>query len=81
MNPLEIHTFAMVVSGSSIKNGGATLNCLVARQLCFDDASCSAILEIIPRVCGPELGELFLHISTPNPQIMRILPTALFQLK
>ncbi|XP_063929588.1 uncharacterized protein LOC135141921 isoform X3 [Zophobas morio] len=41
--------------GPNIKNGGATLNCLVARQLCFDDASCSAILEIIPRVCGPEL--------------------------
>ncbi|XP_066907291.1 uncharacterized protein [Halyomorpha halys] len=31
-----------------------TLNCLLARQLCFDDASCSPILETIPRVCGPE---------------------------
>ncbi|XP_063929586.1 uncharacterized protein LOC135141921 isoform X2 [Zophobas morio] len=45
----------LMVAGPNIKNGGATLNCLVARQLCFDDASCSAILEIIPRVCGPEL--------------------------
>ncbi|KAG7296966.1 hypothetical protein JYU34_019881 [Plutella xylostella] len=33
----------------------AILNCLLARQLCFEDASCAAILEIIPRVCGSEL--------------------------
>ncbi|KAL0121424.1 hypothetical protein PUN28_006737 [Cardiocondyla obscurior] len=33
----------------------AILNCLYARQLCYEDPSCSAILEIIPRVCGPEL--------------------------
>lgn len=33
----------------------AILNCLYARQLCYEDSSCSAILEIIPRVCGPEL--------------------------
>ncbi|KAI4493855.1 hypothetical protein M0804_002031 [Polistes exclamans] len=42
---------------SDIKKGVAILNCLYARQLCFEDPSCSAILEIIPRVCGPELGE------------------------
>ncbi|XP_045481451.1 uncharacterized protein LOC123685686 isoform X5 [Harmonia axyridis] len=41
--------------GSSVKTTTATLNCLLARQFCFEDASCSAILEIIPRVCGPEL--------------------------
>ncbi|XP_025155019.1 uncharacterized protein LOC105191889 isoform X4 [Harpegnathos saltator] len=42
-------------SGSGIKVPVAILNCLYARQLCFEDPSCSAILEIIPRVCGPEL--------------------------
>ncbi|XP_076244950.1 glial cell line-derived neurotrophic family receptor-like isoform X2 [Calliopsis andreniformis] len=42
-------------SGSDIKASVAILNCLYARQLCFEDPSCSAILEIIPRVCGPEL--------------------------
>ncbi|XP_011307009.1 uncharacterized protein [Fopius arisanus] len=42
-------------SGSNIKTAVAILNCLFARQLCFEDPSCSAILEIIPRVCGPEL--------------------------
>ncbi|XP_034944685.1 uncharacterized protein Gfrl [Chelonus insularis] len=42
-------------SGSNIKIAQAILNCLFARQLCFEDPSCSAILEIIPRVCGPEL--------------------------
>ncbi|XP_063863908.1 LOW QUALITY PROTEIN: uncharacterized protein LOC135102557 [Scylla paramamosain] len=29
-------------------------NCLLARQLCDDDISCRSVLEIIPRVCGPE---------------------------
>ncbi|KZC12899.1 GDNF family receptor alpha-1, partial [Dufourea novaeangliae] len=38
-----------------IKVPVAILNCLYARQLCFEDPSCSAILEIIPRVCGPEI--------------------------
>ncbi|XP_044016205.1 uncharacterized protein LOC122857839 isoform X5 [Aphidius gifuensis] len=42
-------------SGSNIKTAVAILNCLFARQLCFEDPSCSAILEIIPRVCGAEL--------------------------
>uniref|UniRef100_A0A1I8P409 GDNF/GAS1 domain-containing protein n=1 Tax=Stomoxys calcitrans TaxID=35570 RepID=A0A1I8P409_STOCA len=39
--------------GSNIKVASAILNCILARQLCFEDPSCSAILEIIPRVCGP----------------------------
>ncbi|KAK0173548.1 hypothetical protein PV328_006725, partial [Microctonus aethiopoides] len=42
-------------TGPNIKTAIAILNCLFARQQCFDDPSCSAILEIIPRVCGPEL--------------------------
>ncbi|XP_037294445.1 uncharacterized protein LOC119189321 [Manduca sexta] len=44
------------LAGPGIKGTMAILNCLLARQLCFEDASCSAILEIIPRVCGSELG-------------------------
>ncbi|CAK1546724.1 unnamed protein product [Leptosia nina] len=43
------------ILGPGIKGTMAILNCLLARQLCFEDASCSAILEIIPRVCGSEL--------------------------
>uniref|UniRef100_A0A336M9N2 CSON012400 protein n=1 Tax=Culicoides sonorensis TaxID=179676 RepID=A0A336M9N2_CULSO len=39
--------------GQNIKTAIAILNCILARQLCFEDPSCSAILEIIPRVCGP----------------------------
>ncbi|XP_057666846.1 uncharacterized protein LOC130900327 [Diorhabda carinulata] len=42
-------------SGPNTKTTVAILNCLLARQFCFEDASCSAILEIIPRVCGPEV--------------------------
>ncbi|XP_044765670.1 uncharacterized protein LOC123321927 isoform X1 [Coccinella septempunctata] len=45
----------LVFIGPSVKTTTATLNCLLARQFCFEDSSCSAILEIIPRVCGPEL--------------------------
>ncbi|XP_050085653.1 uncharacterized protein LOC126571309 isoform X2 [Anopheles aquasalis] len=41
------------ILGSNIKTAIAILNCILARQLCFEDPSCSAILEIIPRVCGP----------------------------
>jgi hypothetical protein len=43
--------------GSNVKTAVAILKCLLARQLCFEDASCAAILEIIPRVCGSEVGE------------------------
>ncbi|XP_019757355.1 uncharacterized protein LOC109535791 isoform X3 [Dendroctonus ponderosae] len=42
-------------TGSSTKATEAILNCITARQLCFNDSSCSAILEIIPQVCGPEV--------------------------
>ncbi|XP_023247990.1 uncharacterized protein LOC106637711 [Copidosoma floridanum] len=31
------------------------MNCLFARKLCFEHQNCSAILKVIPRVCGPEL--------------------------
>ncbi|KAM8706388.1 hypothetical protein ACLKA7_010636 [Drosophila subpalustris] len=43
---------------STIKGVVAILNCILARQLCFEDPSCSAILEIIPRVCGPIPGQI-----------------------
>lgn len=57
---IELYVVSLFfVTGSDIKAPIAILNCLFARQLCFDDPSCSAILEIIPRVCGPELGESF----------------------
>ena len=34
----------------------AALSCLNARQLCSEDPVCSQILEILPKVCGLELG-------------------------
>jgi hypothetical protein len=51
------------VLGPNVKTAVAILKCLLARQLCFEDASCSAILEIIPRVCGSELGEYTQFLS------------------
>ncbi|XP_048486782.1 uncharacterized protein LOC105383545 isoform X4 [Plutella xylostella] len=53
-----------LIAGPGIKGTMAILNCLLARQLCFEDASCAAILEIIPRVCGSELGKPHLACST-----------------
>lgn len=47
----------MLFTGTNIKSALAILNCILARQLCFEDPSCSAILEIIPRVCGPVPGK------------------------
>ncbi|XP_015594645.1 uncharacterized protein LOC107267434 isoform X8 [Cephus cinctus] len=41
-------------SGTNIKTGEAILNCLFAQQVCLEDSSCSAILQIVPRVCGGE---------------------------
>lgn len=63
----SIKAYSILFPGSNIKTTIAILNCLLARQFCFEDSSCSAILEIIPRVCGPELGKLLSHISIPNP--------------
>lgn len=49
--------FLSLLSGPNVKIAIAILNCILARQLCFEDPSCSAILEIIPRVCGPVPGK------------------------
>ena len=34
-----------------------SLGCLLARQLCLEDSACNQILQVIPRVCGLELGK------------------------
>jgi len=53
----RFNSLFFLISGSTIKGVVAILNCILARQLCFEDPSCSAILEIIPRVCGPIPGK------------------------
>ncbi|GBP00202.1 Probable RNA-directed DNA polymerase from transposon BS [Eumeta japonica] len=55
VEPLVLRFNLKKTERSTAKGTLAILNCLLARQLCFEDASCSAILEIIPRVCGSEL--------------------------
>ena len=35
----------------------AAISCIVARQLCYEDPACAQLLEIVPKVCGLELGE------------------------
>lgn len=47
----------------SIGTQGKPLSCILARQLCFEDPSCSAILEIIPRVCGPVPGTYTINVD------------------
>lgn len=34
-----------------------TLNCLLARQLCYEDPACLTVLQTIPSVCGIEIGK------------------------
>lgn len=36
----------------------------MAKQMCQEDANCSAILKVIPTLCGPELGQLHFYINT-----------------
>ena len=36
----------------------AAISCLVARQLCSEQKTCSQILEVIPKTCGLELGKV-----------------------
>ena len=53
--PLKLCLFlGFVTPGPS----NAALSCLTARQLCSEDPVCSQILEILPKVCGLELGKL-----------------------
>ena len=42
----------------------AILNCLLAHQLCSEDAACSSMLTVIRHICGPETGKL--NISLIN---------------
>lgn len=51
-----VHFINQWNTGTQGKPAVAILSCILARQLCFEDPSCSAILEIIPRVCGPVPG-------------------------
>lgn len=55
--------FFFYLPGPNVKIAIAILNCILARQLCFEDPSCSAILEIIPRVCGPVPGKWSLKVK------------------
>ncbi|XP_069172282.1 GDNF family receptor alpha-2-like [Procambarus clarkii] len=44
-----------VGSGHEQQQEHQTLNCLLAKQLCDEDTNCSAILKVLPTLCGPEL--------------------------
>ena len=39
----------------------AAISCLVARQLCSEQKTCSQILEVIPKTCGLELGKVWIN--------------------
>ena len=36
----------------------AAISCLVARQLCSEQKTCNQILEVIPKTCGLEIGNI-----------------------
>nr|XP_045586622.1 uncharacterized protein LOC123748483 [Procambarus clarkii] len=41
--------------GANVPREKEPLNCLLAKSLCDQDAKCSAILKVVPILCGPEL--------------------------
>ena len=51
-SPLTVLLFPGEVGGTI-----GVRNCLSSRQQCTEDSACRNILDIIPRVCGPESGE------------------------
>lgn len=41
------------------KSPTGSLNCLIARSLCNEDPSCFKIINLIPSLCGNEIGKYF----------------------
>ena len=65
-NLRRIHVFQKFKSVTGFVTPGpsnAALSCITARQLCSEDSVCSQILEILPKVCGLELGKTDCNIS------------------
>lgn len=56
-NLVFVVTLPFSLPGAAGDGVAGVRNCLLARQLCADDISCHSVLEIIPRLCGPENGE------------------------
>ena len=47
------------VAGVYPPSTSGSLGCLLARTLCLEDSACNQILQVIPRVCGLELGTYY----------------------
>nr|XP_018912186.1 PREDICTED: uncharacterized protein LOC109040652 isoform X1 [Bemisia tabaci] len=60
-------------SENEVTNKIKTFNCLLARQMCFDDPSCAPILETVPRVCGAESVSCSTATVTKCQAALRIL--------
>lgn len=46
------------------KTPTGSLNCLLARSLCNEDPSCFKIINLIPSLCGNEIGKYYiLHMK------------------
>ena len=52
----------VIIPGVFSTPTSGSLGCLLARQLCLEDSACNQVLQVIPRVCGLELGEIFIFI-------------------
>ena len=59
--PIIPGVFSTPTSGS--------LGCLLARQLCLEDSACNQVLQVIPRVCGLELGKEYIYTVCPFNKI------------
>lgn len=63
--PLSMHAcLKCLVLGVYNSGASGSLGCLLARTLCLEDSACNQILQVIPRVCGLELGKQTISTHT-----------------
>ena len=57
---IEYLSISLYIISGFVTTGPSTaaISCLVARQLCSEQKTCSQILEVIPKTCGLELGKV-----------------------
>ena len=56
----------VIIPGVFSTPTSGSLGCLLARQLCLEDSACNQVLQVIPRVCGLELGKTEIYLSRPH---------------
>ena len=67
--PSSILQLYPIIPGVFSTPTSGSLGCLLARQLCLEDSACNQVLQVIPRVCGLELGKFCKNTFCPFNKI------------